>query len=138
MLKKTESFENEFNDFKSDHAMSKKGLNSLNNEFYDYSIKSLKVNDNLVKLNNDILMIKNEYYVNIRNNIITNDTLIIKTNCIELKSVVRENINSLKNIKNNLYNVKKDNNSLSIDFKKLKEEYINKSNKRVKARIYFY
>ena len=27
-----------------------------------------------------------------------------------------------------------DNNSLSIDFKKLKEEYINKSNKRVKAR----
>ena len=46
--------------------------------------------------------------------------------------MVRENINSLKNIKNNLYNVKKDNNSLSIDFKKLKE-YINKSNKRVKA-----
>ena len=38
--------------------MSKKGLNSLNNEFYDYLIKSLKVNDNLVKLNNDILMIK--------------------------------------------------------------------------------
>ena len=49
MLKKTESFENEFNDFKSDHAMSKKGLNSLNNEFYNYLIKSLKANDNLVK-----------------------------------------------------------------------------------------
>ena len=44
--------------------MSKKGLNFLNNEFYDYLIKSLKVNDNLVKLNNDILMIKN-YYVNL-------------------------------------------------------------------------
>ena len=113
------SSKNELNDFKSDHAMSKKGLNSLSNEFYDYLIKSLKVNDNLVKLNNDILMIKNEYYVNIRNKspIIINDTLITKTNCIKLKSVVRENVNLLKNIKNNLYNVKKDNNSLSIDLK---------------------
>ena len=137
--KDIESFKNEFNDFKSDHAMSKKGLNSLNNEFYDYLIMSLKVNDNLVKLNNDILMIKNEYYFNIRNKslIINSDTLISKTNCIKLKSVVRENINSLKNIKNNLYNVKKDNNSLSIDLKKLKEEYINKSNKSVKARSIF-
>ena len=54
-------------------------------------------------------MIKNEYYVNIRNKrlIIINDTLIIKTNCIKLKSMVRENLNSLKKIKNNLYNVKK-------------------------------
>ena len=62
-------------------------------------------------------MTKNEYYVNIRNkgHIINNDTLINKTKCIKLKSVVRENINSLKNIKNNFYNVKKDN-SLSIDF----------------------
>ena len=95
MLKKTESFKTEFNDFKSNHAMYKKGLNSLNNEFYDYLIKSLKVNDNLVKLNNYILMIKNEYYVNIRNksSIINNDTFITKTNCIKLKSVVRENIN---------------------------------------------
>ena len=89
--------------------MSKKGLNSLKNEFYDYLIKSLKVNDNLVKIDNDILMTKNEYYVNIRNkgHIINNDMLINKTKCIKLKSVVRENINSLKNIKNNLYNVKK-------------------------------
>ena len=105
MLKKDlESFKNEFNFFKSDHAMSKKVLNSLNNEFYDYLIKSLKVNDNLAKLNNDILMIKNEYYVNIRNKspIINNGTLIIKTNCIKLKSVVRENINSHKNINNNI------------------------------------
>ena len=96
-----ESFKNEFNDFKSDHAMSKKGLNSLNNEFYDYLIKSLKVNDNLVKLNNDILMTKNEYYVKIKNKnpIINNDTLISKTNCIKLKSVVRENISSLKTLK---------------------------------------
>ena len=70
--------------------MSKKGLNFLNNEFYDCLIKSLKVNDNLVKLNNDILMIKNEYYVNIRKKspIINSDTLITKTNCIKLKSVV--------------------------------------------------
>ena len=38
--------------------MSKKSLNSLKNEFYDYFIKSLEVHDNLVKLNNDILMTK--------------------------------------------------------------------------------
>ena len=94
-----ESFKNEFNDFKSDHATSKKNLNSLKNEFYDYLIKSLKVNDNLIKLNNDILMTKNEYYVKIKNKspIINNDTLITKTNCIKLKSVVRKNISSLKN-----------------------------------------
>ena len=105
--KDIESFKNKFNDFKSDHAMSKRGLNSFNNEFYDYLIRSLKVNDNLAKVNNDILMIKNEYYINIRNKspIINNDTLITKTNCIKLKTVVRENINSLKNNKNNLYKV---------------------------------
>ena len=58
--------------------MSKKGLNSLKNEFYDYLIKSLKVNDNLIKFNNDILMTKNEYYVKIKikSPIINNDTLI--------------------------------------------------------------
>ena len=102
--KDIESFKNEFNDFRSDNAMSKKGLNSLNNEFYNYLIKSLKVNDNLVKLNNDILMTKNEYYVNIRkkSHIINNDMLINKTKCIKLKSSVRENVNPLKNIKNNL------------------------------------
>ena len=60
--KDIESFKTEI-----DHAMSKKGLNSLNNEFYNYLIKSLMVNDNLVKLNNDILMTKNEYYINTRN-----------------------------------------------------------------------
>ena len=88
--KDIESFKNEFNNFKSDHAIPKKGLNSLVNEFYDYLINSLKVDDNLVKLNNDILMTKNEYYVNIKNKspIINNDTLITKTNCINLKSVV--------------------------------------------------
>ena len=54
-------------------------------------------------------MIKNEYYVNIRNKspIINSDTLITKTKCIKLNNVVRENINSLKNIKNVNVNVKK-------------------------------
>ena len=49
-------------------------------------------------------MTKNEYYVNIKNKspIINNDRLITKTNYIKLKSMVRENINSLKNIINNL------------------------------------
>ena len=60
-----------------------------------------------------------------------------KTNCIKLKSVIRENVNSLKNIENDLYNVKKDTDSFSIDLKELKEEHIDKSNKRVKARSIF-
>ena len=70
--------------------MTKIGLNSLNNNFYDCLIKSLKVNDNFVKLNNDILKTKNEYYVNIKNksHIINNDMLINRTKCIKLKSVV--------------------------------------------------
>ena len=34
--KEIESFKIELNDFKSDHAMSKNNLNSLNNEFYEY------------------------------------------------------------------------------------------------------
>ena len=49
--------------------------------------------------------------------VIDNDMLINKTNGIKLKSVIRENINSLKNIKNNLYNVKKDTDSLPIDLR---------------------
>ena len=107
--KDIESFKTKFNDFKSDHAMSRKGLNSLNNEFYDYLLKSLKVNDNLVKLNNDILITKNEYYVNIRNksHIINNDILINKTKYIKVKSVVRENINSLKTLKKIFITLKK-------------------------------
>ena len=84
-----ESFKTKINDFKNDHAISKKGLNSLNNEFYNYLIKSLKVNDNLVKLDNDILMTENDYYINIRNKgHIINNMLINKTKCIKLDSVV--------------------------------------------------
>ena len=56
--KDIESFKTEINDFKSYHAMSKKGLNSFNNEFNDYLKKSLKVTDNVIKIDNDILMIK--------------------------------------------------------------------------------
>ena len=48
--------------------------------------------------------------------------------------MIWKNVISLKNIKNNLYNVKKDTDSLSVDLKKLKGEYINNSNKRVKVR----
>ena len=135
--KDLESLKTEINDVKSDRAMSKKNLNSLNNEFVEYLIESLKVSDSLIKIDNDILMAKNEYHVNIKNrcHIINNDMLINKTNCIKLKSVIRENVNSLKNTKNNLYSVKKDTDSLSIDLRKLKEENINKSNKRVKVPI---
>ena len=134
--KNLESLKTEINDVKSDHAMSKKNLSSPNNEFIEYLKESSKVSDSLIKIDNDILMTKNEYYVNIKNqgHIINNDMLINKTKCIKLKSVIRENVNSLKNIKNNLCNVKKDTDCLSIDVKKLKEEHINKSNKRVKLR----
>ena len=115
--------------------MSKKNINSFNNEFIEYLKESLKVSDSLIKIDNDILMTKNEYYVNIKNqgHIINNDMLINKTNCIKLKSVIRENVNSFKNIKNNIYSVKNDTDSLSIDLKNLKVEHINKSNKRVKV-----
>ena len=133
--KDLESLKTEVNDVKSDCAMSRKGLNSFNNEFIDYLKKSSKVTDNLIKIDN-ILMTKNEYYVNIKNrhHIINNDTLITKTNCIKLKSMLRENVKSLKNIKNNLYSVKKDSDSIQIDLKKLKEEFINNFNKRAKIR----
>ena len=74
--KDIESFKNKFNDFKSDHAMSKKGLNSLNNEFIECLKGSLKVTDNLIKIDNDILMTKSEFYINIKNrrHVIKNDT----------------------------------------------------------------
>ena len=64
--KDLESLKTEINGVKSDNAMSKKNLNSLNNEFVEYLIESLKVSDSLIKIDNDILMTKNEYYVNIK------------------------------------------------------------------------
>ena len=132
--KDLESLKSEINDVKSDYAMFKKNLNSLNNEFSEYLKESLKVTDNLIKVDNNILMTKNKSYINNKNrhHVIRNDTLIITTNCINLKSMIRENVKSLKNIKNNLYSVKKDSDSIQIDLKKLKEEFINNSNKRAK------
>ena len=123
----------EINDVKSDRE---KDLNSLNNEFSEYLKESFKVSDNLIQIDNDILIRKNEYYVNIKNrcHIINNDILITETNCIKLKSMIRKNVMSLKNIKNNLYSVKKDSDSIQIDLKKLKEEFINNFNKRAKIR----
>ena len=56
--KETESFKIELNDFKSDHAMSKKNLNSFNNELSEYLKESLK--------DNDILMTKNKSYINLK------------------------------------------------------------------------
>ena len=85
--KNLESLKTEINDVKSDYAMS----NNLT--------------DNLTKIDNDILMTKNEYYINIRNkgHIINNDMLVNKTKCIKLKSVIQEKINSLKNILNIIF-----------------------------------
>ena len=64
--KDLESLKTKINNVKSDHAMSKKNLNSFNNEFIEYLKESLKVSDSLIKIDNDILMTKNEYYVNIK------------------------------------------------------------------------
>ena len=99
--KDLESLKTEINNVKSDHAMSKKNLNSFNNEFIECLKESLKVTDNLIKIDNDILMTKSEFHINIKNqrHVIKNDTLIITTNCIRLKSMIRENVKSLKNIK---------------------------------------
>ena len=137
--KDLESLKTKINNVKSDHAMFKKDLNSLNNEFSGCLKESIKVSDNLIKIYNDILMTKNESYINTktRHHVIRNDTLIITTNCIKLKSMIRENVKSLKNIKNNLYSVKKDSDSIQIDLKKLKEEFINNVNKRAKIRPIF-
>ena len=134
--KDLESLKTEINDVKSDCAMSKKGLNSFNNEFIECLKESLKVTDNLIKIDNDILMTKSEFYINIKNrrHIINNDTLITKTNCIKLKSILRKNVKSLKNIKNNLSSIKKDSDSIQVDLKKLKEQSINNFNKRAKTR----
>ena len=117
--KDLESLKTEINDVKSDHAMFKKDLNSLNNEFSECSKESLKFTDNLIKIDNDILMRKNESYINIRtqHHVIKNDTLIFISNCIKLKSMIRKNVKTLKNIENNLYNVKKYSESIQIDLK---------------------
>ena len=108
--KDLESLKTEINDVKSDHAMFKKDLNSFNNEFSECLKESLKVSDNLIKIDNDILMTKNECYINIKNrhHVIKNDTLIITTNCIKLKSMIQKNVKSLQNIKYNLCSVKRD------------------------------
>ena len=130
--KDIESLKTEINNFKSYHAMSKKGLNSLNNEFIECLKESLNVTDNFIKIDNDILMAKSKFYINIKNRCHNNNALITKTNCIKLKSTLRENVKSLKNIKNKLYSVKKDSDSIQIDLKKLKEEFINNLKKRAK------
>ena len=134
--KDLESFKTEINDVKSDHGVFKKNLNFLNNEFSECSKDSLKVTNNFIKIDNDVLIRKNEFYINIRNqhHVIKNDTLIFRSNCIKLRNMIRKNVKSLKNIKNNLYNVKKYSVSIQIDLKKLKEEFINNSNKRAKTR----
>ena len=66
--KDLESLKTEINNVNSDCAMSKKGLNSLdNNEFSECLKESLKVTDSLTKIDNDILMTKSEFYINIKN-----------------------------------------------------------------------
>ena len=89
--KDLESLKTEINNVKSDCAMSKKGLNSLNNECSECLKESLKVTDNLIKIDNDILMTKSEFCINIKNrrHIINNDTLMTKTNYIKLKRTLQ-------------------------------------------------
>ena len=46
-------------------------------------------------------MRKNEFYINSKNikHVIKNDMLIFRANCIKLRSMIRENVKSVKNIK---------------------------------------
>ena len=55
--------------------MFKKDLIFFNNEFSEYLKESLKVSDNLMKIDNYILMRKNEFYINTKNikHVIKND-----------------------------------------------------------------
>ena len=98
--KEIKSLKTEINDAKSDHVMKKKNIIFVSNEFIDQRKESLKVRDRFVSISNDILTKKNEYQVNIKNPhyIINNDTSINKTNRIKLRNMMRENIDSIKNI----------------------------------------
>ena len=80
--------------------MNKKNIISVSNEFIEKRKESLKVRDNFISISNDILTKKNEYQINIKNphHIINNDTSINKTNSIKLRNMIRENIDSIKNI----------------------------------------
>ena len=71
--------------------MSKKNINSFNNEFIEYLKESLKVSDSLIKIANDILMAKNECYVNIKNrcHIINNDILSLKIMLMHVLSLLK-------------------------------------------------
>ena len=82
--KDPKSLKTDIKDVTSDYAESKKDLNSVNNNFIEYFKESLKVSDNLIKIRNDILITKNESYINIKNkcDVIKNDKLIVKANCI--------------------------------------------------------
>ena len=88
--KDIESLKNEINGVKSDHVRIKKDLNSLNNEFTEYLKESINVSDNLIKIDNDILMRKNEFYINTKNikHVIEN-MLIFTASCVKLKSMIR-------------------------------------------------
>ena len=98
--KEIKSLKTEINDAKSDHVMKKKNIIFVSNEFIDQRKESLKVRDRFVSISNDILTKKNEYQVNVKNShhIINNDTSINKTNRIKLRNMMRENIDSIKNI----------------------------------------
>ena len=56
--KNLESLKTKINDVNSDRAMSKKNLNFFNNEFIEYLKESLKVSNNLIEIDKDILMTK--------------------------------------------------------------------------------
>ena len=57
----------------------------------------------------------NHIIIRNRHHVIRNDTLIFTSNFIKLKSMIRKNVKSLKNIKKNLYGVKKYSDSIQID-----------------------
>ena len=97
--KEIESLKTETNDTKSYDEMIKKNLISVSNEFIENKKRSLKAKDSVVNISN-ILAKKNEYQINIKNpcHIIDSDTTIYEINRLKLKNMIRENIDSIKNI----------------------------------------
>ena len=105
--KDLESLKIDFNNLKSEHMKSTKGLHYLKN-FFDMSRKeSLLVTDRHIVLSDETLLARNEIYNKKReNHIIKINTLTIINECNVLKSMIRKDVILVKSIRNKLYNAR--------------------------------
>ena len=106
--KDLESLKIDFNNVKSEHMKSTKGLHYLKNIFDMSRKESLLVTDRHIVLSDETLLARNEIYNNKReNHIIKIDTLTIINECNVLKSMIRKDVILVKSIRNKLYNARK-------------------------------